>query len=123
MIAAAQKIGDRSHTRVPLEIEVTMASENNFWAGLTDNLSEGGVFVATHVPPACGTEVEMTLILPRGRTFAVRGVVRWIRSYEASCEGMPPGCGIQWTTLPDGAYEAITSIVNRRGTLLYDDLE
>ena len=38
----------RRHLRYAVELDVSMSSEHNFYAGFAENLSEGGVFVATH---------------------------------------------------------------------------
>jgi uncharacterized protein (TIGR02266 family) len=111
----------RSHERVPVEVAVSMESENNFYAGITDNISEGGVFIATVTPPARGTVVDLQLSLPGYEApFAVRGVVRWIREPQASCEGMPPGCGIQWLEMTRETLMAIHHFVQRRETILFD---
>src|SRR5262245_49515666 len=94
----------RRARRVPLQVEVTLESEHNFFAGLANNVSEGGVFVATPNPPDVGSVVGFELVLGDQR-FAVRGVVRWIRSELAASPGAPTGCGVKWTDLPDGALE------------------
>ena len=36
----------RAHRRLALELEVTLQSDSNFYIGLTENLSDGGIFVA-----------------------------------------------------------------------------
>ncbi|MSP59168.1 MAG: TIGR02266 family protein [Myxococcales bacterium] len=111
----------RSHERVAIEIAVNMESENNFFAGITDNISEGGVFVATLMPPPRGSVIEMNLTLPGlDRAFSVRGVVCWIRDLEASIEGAPPGCGIRWMEMSRDALLAIHRFVQHRDTILFD---
>ena len=111
----------RAHERVPLEIAVSMESEHNFYAGITDNISEGGLFVATVVPPPCGSTVDLMLSLPGyDQPFRLRGIVRWIREPQASCDGMPPGCGIQWVQMSREALMAIHDFVQRRETILFD---
>jgi len=113
---------NREFCRAPLEVDVTMMSENNFYAGLTDNISEGGVFVATYQPPSIGSEVDLLLRLPESeQSFRFHGVVCWLRSFEASCEGAPPGCGIKWLALPAEAKLAIQKFVAGRETILVDD--
>ena len=112
----------RQHQRVALELEVSMSSENNFYAGITDNISEGGIFVATYTPPARGTEVEMTLNLPGSAPFTLKGIVRWIRDVDQAALGddTPAGCGIQWIDIPAGAVAAITKFIAARDTMLVD---
>jgi uncharacterized protein (TIGR02266 family) len=110
----------REHARGALEIAVTLESEHNFWAGITDNISEGGVFVATNAPPPIGTRVELILTLPsHPEPFALQGVVRWTR--ERSTTDLPIGCGIQWQDLPRDAAQAIARFIAQRETILYDD--
>jgi len=38
----------RAHVRHDVELEVSLESESNFYMGLTENLSEGGLFIAIH---------------------------------------------------------------------------
>jgi uncharacterized protein (TIGR02266 family) len=111
----------RAHERALLEVEVTLESENNFYAGITNDVSEGGVFVATVVPLPVGASVALTLRLGgEGPSWDVTGEVRWIRELEAACEGYPPGCGIRWRFIPDEALAAIRAFVAERDTILFD---
>src|SRR4029079_10513628 len=98
----------RAHPRVPVEIEVNLESDNNFYSGLTSDISEGGVFIATYTLPAIGEQVEMELRLPgQQETFSVRGVVRWLRELSADGDGTPPGFGLEWFRLSSHALTAI----------------
>jgi len=110
----------RQHRRVDLTVEITMGSDSNFYAGVTDNISEGGVFVATALPPPVGANVAMTLTLPDlGRKLALSGVVRWVRDLDHR-HGVAVGCGIQWVDLPEEARRLVEHFVRSRDTLLYD---
>ena len=51
----------RAYRRLCLELEVTLESDSNFYMGLTENLSDGGIFVATHAIQPIGTIVALTL--------------------------------------------------------------
>jgi uncharacterized protein (TIGR02266 family) len=113
----------RQHQRVAVEIEVSMSSENNFYAGITNNVSEGGVFIATYTPPAKGSVVDIQLKLPNTpEMFPVRGVVMWIRDIDAADigDGTPPGVGLRWTEISPQALQAITKFVASRDTMLVD---
>lgn len=111
----------RAHPRVPLSVEVSLESENNFFTGLTDNISEGGVFVATHTPPERGTRVEFELVLSEDARFPIKGEVCWTRDVAASTEGAPPGCGIRWVSISDAALRAVMRFIRERGTIFYED--
>jgi len=106
--------------RVPLEVEVTLESDHNFFTGVANNLSEGGIFVATAHPPPIGSEVGFELVLG-GERFLVMGVVRWVRDERAASSGAPAGCGVKWVHLEDGALVAINHFVDVRQTDFYEE--
>jgi uncharacterized protein (TIGR02266 family) len=110
----------RVHERVPIEVEVTLESENNFYAGIAGNVSEGGVFVATYTPPPRGAHVELQLKL-NDHVFGLHGVVCWTRDVSMGSAEAPAGCGIRFLDLPPDALAAISAFVNRRDTILFDD--
>lgn len=99
---------------------MNLESEHNFWAGITDNISEGGVFVAMAAPPPVGTRVVLSLTLPsRPEPYPLHGVVRWTR--ERPSADAPAGCGIQWDGLDREAHAAIAAFVKQRETILFDE--
>ncbi|HOB71406.1 MAG TPA: PilZ domain-containing protein, partial [bacterium] len=53
----------RTAQRIDVEIEVTLTGPHTFFSGLTMDISEGGVFVATHQIFPIGTEFRMILFL------------------------------------------------------------
>lgn len=110
----------RRGPRVPLEVEVTLESEHNFFTGVTANISEGGVFVATPAPPPVGTDVGFELLLG-GQRFLVIGVVCWIRDERAASPGAPAGCGVRFAHLEDGALDAIHRFIQLRDTDFYEE--
>ncbi len=105
----------RVHARAPLSIEVNLESEHNFYAGITGDVSEGGVFVATVSPPPLGALVELLLTLPDApEGFHLTGEVCWIRDRWMVNDGSPPGCGIRWVQISPEALRAVSEFVNRR---------
>ena len=88
---------DRSSQRIKLEAKVTLRSQTNFFVGFSENISEGGIFIATESPPNVGDEIEIEIPLPDGsQTVKVKGVVRWHRTMA---NGAPSGCGVQFNTI------------------------
>src|SRR5205085_1377769 len=70
----------RAHERALLEVAVTLESDNNFYAGITNDISEGGVFIAMDHPPPIGREIGFDLRLHEdGPVWQVIGLVRWVR--------------------------------------------
>ncbi len=110
----------RREPRAKLEVQVNLESDNNFYAGITDNVSLGGVFVATYTPPPIDTIVEMNLQI-EGQSFHIRGLVCWVRAAEHASDFAPAGCGLQFVGLAQDAEKVITRFVGKRDTILYDD--
>ena len=115
-------IENRQYQRRTLNVEVTLHSEDNFYAGITGDVSEGGLFVATYVPPPIGSTIELDVALPNGTPVKCKGVVRWVREISAVRGGGSPGCGIQFQEMDETSLEAIRRfITEERETLLHAD--
>lgn len=111
----------REHDRVQMDVEVTLTSENNFYAGFTHDISEGGVFVASHDVLPIGSEVVFQLKLGKG-VVSCKGEVRWIRENSPYLDGVPPGFGVAFTELDDSVVQAINDfIARRREAIFYDE--
>ena len=80
-----------------LEAKVTLRSQTIFFVGFSENILEGGIFIATESPPNVGTEIEIEIPLPDGsQTVKVKGIVRWHRKMA---NGASSGCGVQFSAL------------------------
>jgi len=110
----------RSHRRLCLELEVSLESDSNFYMGLTENLSDGGIFVATHAIQPIGTVVALTLRLPtRAKPLTLGGRVRWVREFVDGLEGLP-GMGIEFVTISEENARAIREFLVARTPLFFD---
>jgi len=102
---------ERTSPRANAYLCIDLCSEHNFWTGLTMNLSEGGVFVATHVLLPPGTLVGLHLELPRNpHRIMTLGEVKWSRAYTGN-DDVPPGLGIQFLGLDEKSLLAIRKFV------------
>jgi uncharacterized protein (TIGR02266 family) len=111
---------DRQHARANVNGEIDIYSETNFWTGLTMNISEGGVFVATHMLLPMGAMVVLNLTL-EGETIATLGQVRWTRDFCVDSD-VPPGIGIQFVNLDKRMLFAIRRFMATvREPLLFED--
>jgi uncharacterized protein (TIGR02266 family) len=99
-----------------------MESDHNFYTGLTQDISTGGLFVATHRLRQVGDHVTVTFTLP-GRTerIAVETEVRWIRSLPNPSADAPIGMGLRFLNLRPEARQAIATFLRQRDSLFYDD--
>ena len=119
-VVAGARTQSRRTQRANAFLCIDLCSEHNFWTGLTMNLSEGGVFVATHVILATGSLVGIHLELPRHPRIMTLGEVRWSRAYTGD-DDVPPGLGIQFVGLDDVSLRAIRRFVTTmREPLLFE---
>ncbi len=111
----------RENTRVQLDAEIGFYSDSNFYTGFTQDLSEGGVFVATYELQPLGTQIEVNFMLPGGHELNVIGVVRWLKDPIEDTPGVYPGMGIQFVQVGAEDREAIQEFVQNRAPMFYDD--
>jgi uncharacterized protein (TIGR02266 family) len=110
----------RAYRRLSLELEVSLQSDSNFYIGLTENLSDGGIFVATHLVQPIGTVVAMTLRLPNRRVpLVTAGIVRWVREFSETLEA-PPGMGIEFESLSEDDRRSIHEFLEARAPMFFD---
>jgi uncharacterized protein (TIGR02266 family) len=94
-VAVHEGIERRLAPRVALCVEVGFLGHSNFYAGFTEDISEGGLFVATHLLKEVGTELTLTFTLPKKHVVTVVGIVRWLRDPHDLSSEPAPGMGIQ----------------------------
>lgn len=126
--------GDRRlHARYELKLAITMQGENNFYTGLSENISEGGVFIATtHLLPI-GTPVVLSFTLPTSDTpLSLFGTVQWVRGPDATAKshqifglgrevyGAMPGIGVQFHGVDLEPLRAIRAFMQQRTPVFFD---
>ena len=110
----------REHSRFHVDLDVTVGSDHNFYAGFAENLSAGGVFIATHKLKPVGSPIELTINLPDGVQIRATGEVRWIRVFNEQSD-TPPGMGVRFNDLADASVALIQKFLARRDPLFFDD--
>ena len=108
-------------TDVKIWTDVTMDSPSNFYAGLTGNVSAGGLFVATDRLYPAGTFLQLQFRLP-GSPDPIKtvGEVRWVAGGETAVSGTT-GMGVRFLNLRDQDLALIEAFTKRRPTFFYDD--
>jgi uncharacterized protein (TIGR02266 family) len=111
----------RAHHRHDVELDVSLEGESNFYLGLTENLSEGGLFIATHAIKPIGTTVEVSFKLPHvAEAIQAVGVVRWVREYSETSD-TSPGIGVRFERISPQQVEQIREFLAARAPLFYDE--
>ncbi len=112
----------REHSRFSVDLDVTVGSDHNFYAGFAENLSAGGVFIATHKLKPAGSKIELSISLPGGSKVQALGEVRWIRVFNETSD-TPPGMGVKFLEIDGAAVQAIDEFLASREPLFFDDDE
>ncbi len=111
---------NRNNDRFEVELAVTLHSESNFYTGLAENLSESGVFIASHQAHPIGTLIDVSLTLPDSREpLWLRGEVRWVRKYRDSMNE-PPGMGIRFIDLAAIDEARISTFLGKRTPIYHE---
>lgn len=119
--ATPQSAERRRHQRIQYETEVTFSSQNNFFTGFTEDVSEGGLFLATYELAPIGTVIDLRFTLPDERVVEVVGDVRWVRDPRQEEPGAPPGMGVQFRALDEQDRRALAEFTAAREPLFYED--
>src|SRR5262249_53747814 len=96
-----------------VEVEGTICSGEQVYAGLGDDLFEGGLFIATYRSLHVGKLIAIDLTIP-GATFHVVGCVRWTRD---AATGAPAGVGVVLMDLGNREREVIERFCRVRSPL------
>ena|SRR5258708_28739151 len=104
--------------RVRIQVEVSYATESNFYVGLAGDVSEGGLFLATYRTVPLGSPIDLELWLPDGKLSA-HGTVKWVRE---AMEGAPPGLGIAFEPLSDEKRQRIHAFCAERAPWYYENV-
>ena len=109
----------------PLSVNVNtmlnMNTDHQFYNGFSENINEGGIFVATFDPKPMQSKVLVNFKLPGGRPVTARGVVHFVREYNPLTPDMAPGMGVRFTDLLPGDKAAIEEYAKQRAPMFFDD--
>jgi len=106
---ARQGAPGRRAPRICIRANVTAESQDNFFSGITENISTGGVFVSSYSPPAVGERVRLKLSVDGSGDLVVTGQVRWLRTTD---DGTETGCGVEFDRLEPAQQERLKSLVS-----------
>ena len=95
--------GKRAFARVKTQLQVGWKSPKEFLVAYSENISRGGIFVATPKPPALREVVELLLELPDGLAPAKTDaeVIQRITPEQAVHLGRVAGAGLQFVGSDD----------------------
>ena len=103
----------RAYDRVAARLRVGWTSSRDFLSAYSQNISRGGIFIATDDPPALREIIELSVELPDGlppvKTRAE--VVRCVTREESIRTGAAAGAGLQFLDASDDFRERLDACI------------
>jgi uncharacterized protein (TIGR02266 family) len=111
----------RAEARLEMEVEVGLESDHNFYTGLTQDISSGGLFIATRITHRVGDRIRVRFTLPgRKEPIVAEAEVRWMRDPMHMRTDAPEGIGLRFVELNDDIRGEIGKFLEHRESLYYD---
>ncbi len=106
---------NRAHPRLEARLEVRFYRRETFLKEYTENISRGGLFIATETPFAEGTELTVDLVIPDlAAVWTVTGRVAYrLDAEQANLLATPAGVGVKITQIDARTEEAFRGYVQR----------
>ena len=108
---------DDAPGRLPVHLDVSWATESNFYAGLSGEVE--GLFMATFVAKPVGTALVVHVALPGEPPLALLGRVAWVREFSPSIEGAP-GVGIAFEGINEAQALALRRFARTRAPMFFE---
>lgn len=115
----AQSDVNRASLRVPLAVHIGLDGPSNLFMGASENISEGGVFVASFKLRPIGDRFSIQFTLPdEERPVSAVVEVAWLRKSDPAHPNVTPGMGLRFLALDVGDAPRLSAFVTRRAPLL-----
>ena len=123
--AAVKKIDPtnrRQQKRHDAVLEVTAEAGHQFFTGFTENISTGGLFIATYRLLPLGSRFRLKFKVPGlDHVFEATCEVRWVREYNELVPDMQPGMGVRFLDLSPEEERLLDEALKKMTTMFYDD--
>jgi uncharacterized protein (TIGR02266 family) len=106
---------------IEINTELNMESDHNFFNGFSEDIIDGGIFIATFDPKPVGEKVVVRFKLPQNYPVVAKGIVQFVQ-LENPVEGVDTrtGMGVRFTHLMDSDKSAIQKYQKSRNPIFYD---
>ncbi len=112
----------RTSKRTKFDIEVGIATRHRLFVGLTDNISTGGLFIATDEELKRGDRIEVRFNIPGNEhTFHKQAEVAWTRPYDelGNDRNSQAGAGLKLLDLSDTEKRLLNGFIAEHEPLFF----
>jgi len=106
---------NRRYPRATLRAIVDLEDDLSSISGIAENISEGGVFVATYRRYRPGDPLRLRIQLDGEEPLEIRCRVAWVRTESGTIGTKPTGVGLQFLHVDEAARRRIRTIVQSGG--------
>ena len=106
---------------VNINTMLNLTTDHQFYNGFSENIEEGGIFIATFDPKPVNSKVIVNFKLPGDYPVTARGIVQFVREYNPTVPETPPGMGVKFTDLLKEDKQAIERYLEHRAPMFFDD--
>ncbi len=111
----------RENNRVSMCLEVSGETGHQFFTGFTENVSAGGLFIATYQCLPIRSRLHVSFRVPGLKhQFECDAEVRWIREFNESAPHVAPGMGVSFLNLSAEETAALNMVLHRLEPIFYD---
>lgn len=111
-LAEESEAEKRKHSRSPMLLKVEYSNTNEFWNAYTENISLGGLFIATRSEFQPGDWLDFAISFPGLLDpIAIRAEVVWRRSDQSG--GQPAGIGVRFDFDRSPGREPLKRLLDR----------
>jgi hypothetical protein len=101
-------------TRISLEVNVGSTTDSNFYVDASDQLLDGGVFVATYSPLPVGSQTALTITLPGKLIVRAHGTVVLTRDLMDAFADHIPGMCVAFDRIDQRSLALIERFTRKR---------
>ncbi|MFC1610861.1 TIGR02266 family protein [Myxococcota bacterium] len=119
---------ERQFARHALVVEVGLKTDTNFYVGFSENVSEGGLFVATYDTRPQGERFMIEFTLPNHhKPIQCMVEVAWVNEHvddnARDSNSSLPGMGLRFVGLEAEDREAIATFIETREPLFFPEFD
>lgn len=115
-----KRIHARHGREIEVNFEVSIDGPHNFFSGFTEDISKGGVFLATSQIYPVGMKMQLSFRI-EGEDVDLEAVVRWTRKPEnVNSDDISPGMGLQFIEPPEKFVKIFEGFIKKKDPLFVD---
>ncbi len=114
------KVHKNKSSRRFVEVVLGDQSETNFFTGFSQDINQGGLFIATYNILNIGTNLLVKMFLTPQKTISLNAIVQWIREHHEDNEDVSPGMGVIFPNITAADQLAINHFMENNPPVYFD---